>query len=245
MKTPIQLAACLVLITYFSCTKSPDLPIPLGQHLLSSFEVTVLERVPDHAIIAWTESSNVGNSDTVKYKIFLNNNLIDSNLVTRRDTLKGLSGTKEYNGKVLAYTSSGDTISAPFFLEKIDGMVVFGSADDAMFRANNLFSGTLLFKTPTYSNGQYSTPVFSAPVISNDTAFISNNQSTQYSLESFNLNTGKMIWEALPYSAGDNGFINSEITYHMGKLYASTRDGVISMNASNGQILWKNTSNVF
>ena len=243
MRTPLLLAACIVLTIYCSCTKSPDSPVLPVQHLLTSFEVTVVERVPDHAVITWSESSNLAGSDSIKYKIILNDSLIDSNLINRKYMLKDLSGDKEYNGKVLAYTASGDTVSAPFFLEKVDGMVVFGNYDGDVLQGNNLFSGTLLFKFLAGSPGH--SYDYSAPVISNDTAFISNNESTQYGLEAFNLKTGETLWNALPYSAGDNTFINSEITYDAGKLYASTRDGVICINASNGQTLWKNTTHVF
>ncbi len=243
MRTPLLLAGCIVLTIYCSCTKSPDSPVLPPQHLLTSFEVTVVERVPDHAVITWSESLNVATSDSIKYKIFLNDSLIDSNLLNRKDILKDLSGTKEYNGKVLAYTASGDTVSAPFFLEKVDGMVFFGNYDADVFQENNLFTGKLLFKIAAGSSGN--SLGYSAPVISNDTAFISNNESTGYGLEAFNLNTGELIWNALPYSAGYNTFINSEITYYAGKLYASTRDGVISIDASNGQTVWKNTAHVF
>ena len=134
MRAPLLLAASIVLTTYCSCTKSPDSPVLPKQHLLTSFEVTVVERVPDHAVITWSESLNVATSDSIKYKIFLNDSLIDSNLINRKDILKELSGTKEYNGKVFAYTASGDTVSAQFFLEKVDGIIVFGNYDADVFQ---------------------------------------------------------------------------------------------------------------
>src|SRR5665213_831464 len=173
MRIPLLLAGCIFLTIYCSCTKSPDSPVLPQHHLLTSFEVTVVERVPDHAVITWSESLNVATSDSIKYKIFLYDSLIDSNLINRKDILKDLSGTKEYNGKVLAYTASGDTVSAPFFLEKVDGMVFFGNYDADVFQENNLFTGKLLFKIAAGSSGN--SLGYSAPVISNDTAFISNN----------------------------------------------------------------------
>ena len=45
------------------------------------------------------------------------------------DTLHHLNADSVYNGRVFAYTKSGDTASAPFLLEKINGYIVFGDND--------------------------------------------------------------------------------------------------------------------
>ena len=99
----------------FSCTKpnDPSNP-PQGISILSPFRVTVLDRTVSQASIIWTESLNLGSYDTVKYKVVINNRVVDSNLTRRYDTLRNLSGDTAYAGVVWAYTKSGDTSSATF-----------------------------------------------------------------------------------------------------------------------------------
>lgn len=239
-------ALCLLLVTLYSCNKPDDIspdPIPGG---LLPFTARVVERVPVSAIIEWTESVNVG-SESAKYKVYLENALVHSGLLQLKDTLYGLSGSVQYNGRVVAYTLSGDSAVATFILEKTDGFILFGREDlltsNNVIHSLNINTGSLLWKAPWGTSGSFSVPGWTAPTISNDTVFISNYQSSQQSLQAFNLNSGANIWKVLPYSGGWNTFITSDITYYQGKLYATARNGVVCINAATGQIIWR-TANI-
>lgn len=97
-----------------SCSKQDDrVPTP-APGALGSFSVTVSSRLPASVQLQWSVSVNANNTDTVKYKVEWQGNVIASDLTTRSYTVTGIQPTTNYTGRILAYTSSGDTASAPF-----------------------------------------------------------------------------------------------------------------------------------
>lgn len=229
---------CFASLGFISCKKSENTNSPAGGggtvNNLSSFTVSVLERGAQYANISWTESINLTGPDTVKYKLFLNNRLIASNLINRTYHFTNLSGDTAYNGKVFAYTNSGDTISASFNLEKVQGVIAFNS--DNNFEVYNIYSGTRLWSRAWYIYGYTD----GSPTIIGDTIFFSNaSLSTGNTLYAYSIKTGQQIWGALPaygiYSSLSNA---TNPVYSNGKIIVSTSYGVIAINSGNGQILW-------
>ena len=227
------IAAALFILFFFSaCTKPGTDGVPGG---LTAFEVRVLQRVPVSAIIEWdgVVNLNMSNSDTVKYKIYLNNRLVDSNLLRRRDTLTGLSGDTLYNGKVIAYTRA-DTVSAPFVLHKINELIVFNSED--LFEVYNAYAGVRLWNKPwhiyTYSDG--------APTISHDTVFFSNsNLAGTNTVYAAHLKTGVPIWSAVPPVPGDVSLARGTgPVYNKGQIIVTGTKDIRALNSVNGQTLW-------
>lgn len=97
-----------------SCSKQDDrVPTP-APGALGSFSVTVSSRLPASVQLQWSVSVNANNTDTVKYKVEWQGNVIASDLTTRTYTVTGLQPATSYAGRILAYTSSGDTASASF-----------------------------------------------------------------------------------------------------------------------------------
>jgi hypothetical protein len=68
--------------------------------------------------------------------------LIHTDLLRLNDTLLNLSADSAYTGLVLAYTSNTDTISAGFYLDKLDGYILFG------MERPHLQSGEYFYREP-------------------------------------------------------------------------------------------------
>ena len=223
----------IVLFSIFSCQKT-DSNTGNSNHSLTPFTVTVLKRIPTTGIINWTESMNYYNSDTVKYKVFLNNRLFDSNLVRTKDTLIGLSGDTLYYGKVIAYTKTGDTASAPFVLDKIQEYIAFNSENN--FEVFNLSSGVRMWSKSWNIYSYYD----GSPTIVGDTIFFSNNQlSIGNTLFANNIKTGQNIWSAIPYGGANTTLVErTNPVYDNGKIFVSAQYGLTSINANTGQVLW-------
>ena len=91
----------------FERTPEPD------DNLLGNFIVTVSNRTATGVNLQWTNATNNNNSDTVKYKVVLESNQLATNLTINNFTISAITGIA-YNGRVYAYTNSGDTSSAAF-----------------------------------------------------------------------------------------------------------------------------------
>lgn len=226
--------SALVLFSIMSCTKNNDIDNTITQIGLTPFIVTVVERIPQRGIISWTQSTNLGNADTINYKVFINGRMADSNLLKTKDTLYNLSGDTMYVGKVIAYNKRGDTISAPFVFDKVQEFIAFNS--EKYFEMYNLSSGirmwNKIWNIYTYEDG--------SPTIVNDTIYFSNkNLSIGNTLFSYNFKTGKQIWSAIPYTG-----INSNLAeytnpvYSNNKIVVATQYGIVALNAKTGQTLW-------
>lgn len=230
---------CIAAISFIACTK----PGGNSSGHLESFTVEVKERIPNRAIIDWTEVHDIINGEVVRYTVFLGNVIIDSNLLQTEDTLYNLSGDVEYTGTVLAFTQNGDTVSAHFTLPKISGYLLFGTNYNSI-RAVDPFTGASFWENPLTSVNGGGTPAWYTPVISHDTVFIHNRFSVDQSLFALNLRTGQLIWSALPYSAGFNTLLSSDITYNGGILYGTSETGLKAIDAKNGQLLWNVTGSL-
>lgn len=217
--------------TLFFCacqkTDSPDENNRIGA--LTPFSVSVLNRTPPMAIINWTDAVDLVNGNPVRYKIYLNNTLVDSNLTRTRDTLTGLSGDIQYSGKVLAYTAQGDTASATFILEKVQAYIAYNSS--SVFQVNDLYSGTRLWSKTWPSSSFYD----GSPTIVGDTVYFSNNNlgSIYDNLYAANLKTGAPIWSGkYLLEPNTNPVVDND------KLFVSTFQGLVSLNRHTGSLNW-------
>jgi outer membrane protein assembly factor BamB len=229
IKQHLSLFICVITVMLFSCDKN-DVTGTLGGQL-TPFSVKVVERIPNKAIIEWTESVNIiSSTDTVKYSVFINGRMVNTALVRLKDTIKNLSGDTVYNGKVLAYTKNGDTISAPFVLEKSNGYVFIN--DGINLKAIDFFSGSAIYTKAGFGG---------LLTMSNDTIFSAINGGG--GLSALKVKTGEVIWNQ-SYPSLDG--LTTSVTYHKGKLYGIFNNGAVqtwgyslkAINSSNGQILW-------
>jgi outer membrane protein assembly factor BamB len=213
----------------YSCQKTESDSENTTNGSLTPFSVTVLIRTAPMAIISWTDAVDLINGNPVRYKIFLNNTLIDSNLNRTRDTLTGLSGETIYYGRVLAYTAQGDTASAPFLLEKVQEYIAFDSENH--FEEYNLSSGTRAWSKPW---NVYSADDGSSTIVG-DTIYFSNNQlaSVFDQVYAANLKTGAPIWSAnYPLVEKTNPVVDND------KIFISSWQGLVSLNRHTGQVNW-------
>src|SRR5687768_15932955 len=103
-------------IVFLSCSKDETATTRLAG--ITPFTVSVDQRMAVSATISWTEANSL-DGDSLKYKVYINNRLIASALITRSSEITGISPDTLYEGKVVAYNAAGDTISAPFILNKV------------------------------------------------------------------------------------------------------------------------------
>lgn len=229
----LLLSACAfcLLFTFSSCKKNQETH---ELHGLSDFTVTVIKRIPEQGIISWSVPMNIYNSDTIKYKVFLEDKIIDSNLVKTLYTLNNLSGDTLYHGKVIAYTKNGDTVSAPFVLEKVHGYIAFNSENH--FEVYNLYSGKRIWNL----NWDIYMYVDGSPTIIGDTVFFSNSSlSIGNTLKAYNLKTGQPIWNTLPANGKYLSLCpGTSPVYSNGKIIVATRYGIIALRSATGEILW-------
>ena len=229
-------AAILAYLFLVSCSRDPLITtnpasnpnqprrLPLGP-----FSVTVVDRAPATAIIVWDEVVNLNDNDTVKYKIKLNNKIVDSNLIRLTDTIRNLSQDTAYTGRVYAYTKSGDTVSAPFFLEQLAGFIFFGD-DDYTIQCYNIYSGNRVWRTQSIASSRF----YGMPTIANGVLYINGSQSGTWA---FDAKMGAKIWNATFSSRYPNGSSVNPV-YVNGKLYTVMPGGIYSLNSSNGSVVW-------
>ncbi|HET6993744.1 MAG TPA: PQQ-binding-like beta-propeller repeat protein [Chitinophagaceae bacterium] len=236
-----QLLLFILLLIIGCSVPHDDLPGPgeNNHHALSSFTVSVVDRSAHSAVIEWTESINPYNSDTVKYNISLNSQLVRQNRIQRRDTLYNLSSTTAYDGRVLAFTRSGDTMSAPFYLEKLEGMVVFGEDEPgSRIQCYSLYDYVRVWQSPDFAPEFFDGGV---PIIQNDTVFINSQHSGVLAL---NFSTGQKIWaETSPVYALNS--TNTSPIYKNGKIYSTIEYGFHAINSSNGQLIWSYSTTAY
>lgn len=213
------------LCLFISCSKNTETTKNITNQLFP-FSITVYERIPNRAIINWTPSL-ASNADTAKYKVYINNKIVDSNLTKTYDTLKNLLADSIYFGKVVAYTKVGDTISASFYLDKCNAFIYLAT--------NSKLTSFNAYPSLNLNTIFWSKPIgdMYAPVISHDTLFLSTNTSGSYNLSAYNANTGNQIW-----IRPNDVLFTGPPTYNNGRLYARTDQGITAFSALNGQILW-------
>lgn len=234
MRNFILLALFFLLFLFgASCKKDPSPSNPGLNSFLTDFTVTVDKRTPETAIIHWTKSSDIINDSVVKYKIYLNDALIHKDIIALKDTLVGLSGDTAYNGKVVAYSASGDSVTAEFYLEKLNGYVLMGLQGE--FLVLNFFTGSPLYHIPMREANYWE---WSGVTVSHDTAFFANSNLTQNAFFAYNYKTSKQLWAAASYVNGGD-IPRSTPTYYQGKLFVVNNAGISVYNAATGQVLWK------
>lgn len=238
----------IVLLTGSACTKS-DSTISNGNgnanNNLKNFSVKVIDRTPTGAVIQWDSCINKLNSELPKYRVLLSGRTIKSNIVQLTDTLKGLSKDSVYNGKVVAYISTGDTVFAEFTLSTYQGIIYAKSSIRDPFQTRvytlgkfNAYPDLNVVTQPTYWRTAWSylnnVSPFDDLVHSNDTIF----SIIDGQIVAANASNGGKIWQ----TSFNQNFL-SNINYYQGKLYACTSLGLTAFNAANGNVLWSYASN--
>lgn len=234
---------CLFLfisIAFLSCSKDENTTTRVAG--ITPFTVTVDQRMAVSATISWTEANSL-DGDSLRYKVYINNRLTDSSLIIRNSVITGISPDTLYLGKVVAYNINGDTISAPFILNKVKEYAGFNSGDE--FVMYNLVSGLKMW-SKRWSGG--STYESGPPTISNDTIFFSNpniSAGNGNTLLAYNIKTGTQIWGSLQGSLTSHIQHKTSATYESGKLYISLADGITCINSNTGQRLWTYAHSLF
>ena len=216
------------IVLFFSCSPDRNFPPLSTPRALTPFTVTVISRASTVAVIEWSQSMNFYNSDSVKYDVILQGTTLKSGIVKRTDTIVGLIADSQYVGSILAHTSTGDTASAPFILNRLKGYIYYKP-----------FNGNPFICTDPFNNNQtvwYSYAMgpdrLAIPIIQHDTIFV--NSSSQ-GVTAFNAKTGSEYWHQ-PLSAPLFG--RTHPLYFNGKIFVTKNTAAYALNCSNGQILW-------
>ena len=118
LKLNFNLFVVFFAVLFFSCKKNDSINnIVPPPNNLGAFSATVSNRMATTATVTWNSSLNTNNADTVKYKVYINNNIVANNLLTQSFNITNLIAASAYQGRVLAYTNSGDTASASFRID--------------------------------------------------------------------------------------------------------------------------------
>jgi len=118
LKLNFNLFVVFFAVLFFSCKKNDSINnIVPPPNNLGAFSATVSNRMATTATVTWNASVNTNNADTVKYKVYINNNIVATNLLTQSFNITNLIAATAYQGRVLAYTNSGDTASASFRID--------------------------------------------------------------------------------------------------------------------------------
>jgi len=118
LKLNFNLFVVFFAVLFFSCKKNDSINnIVPPPNNLGVFSATVSNRMATTATVTWNASVNTNNADTVKYKVYINNNIVATNLLTQSFNITNLIAASAYQGRVLAYTNSGDTASASFSID--------------------------------------------------------------------------------------------------------------------------------
>jgi hypothetical protein len=239
MNRVLAALSCCILLFALSCTKTDS---PDGQRgSLQPFNVSVLERNSASAVIQWDSCINTINNEVPKYRVILRDRVIHSNLSVLADSLIGLHKDTVYNGKVVAYISTGDTVFSSFTISTYDGVVyaaTYSSGSNTgrlgcfnTYSTPGVYPPSSIWRVniPYNSTSSY----VSTFTISNDTLFT----IAGTRLIAVNARNGSIIWQA---STSLN--LLSPATYYNGRLYACTNLGLVAINSANGQTIWTYSS---
>lgn len=233
MKLMVGCFFIIISIIICGCNRDGNI-LHSGGRPLTSFTVKVTDRSATQAIIEWTEVLDIYNSDTVKYNVYLDSQKISSNLLRLNDTIKNISSLTSYSGHVLAFTKSGDTVSASFKIEKLDGVIVFGESADFL-SCYSLYTEDRVWR----SESLQAKSIQGIPVVNGDTIFCGITQSEPLA---FSLKTGKRIWN--PNSGGSTySSDGGNLVYKEGRLFIKKSDGLVAHNSRDGKIIWNYTAN--
>lgn len=194
---------------------------------MTNFTVSVDERQGHFAIINWTQSIDLYRSDSIKYDIVLNGRTVKQGLTQLRDTLRNLVSDSFYSGLVIARSSSGDSLSAPFELKKLKGFLYLIKDDRALY-CLELYSHQLIWKYPATTGADFN----GIPLVSNNIVYVPVRGGY---LQALNALTGEPIWRtAMDYIADD---LSAPILKN-GKVIVGTNNGTYALNATTGAIEW-------
>lgn len=142
----------LLIILFFSCKKSPSdegVITPPTNNAPGNFKIQIVSTSWDSAKVSWTQSIDPDN-DSVRYKVYLNDSLWNSNYMGLQYTFKKLQETKLYTVRVVAYdtknkeTSDTTSFTTPKywikFFKKIEYGVINGYSSQRtgkMIKSNN------------------------------------------------------------------------------------------------------------
>jgi sugar lactone lactonase YvrE len=113
--TTILMFTFMLTLTFYACKKSANLTPDLSGNRLGSFDVLVTERTASSVSLKWRRATNNNNADSVKYKVYLNDIQVATALTDTAYVMNNIT-SDYYIGKLVAYTSSGDTSSASFII---------------------------------------------------------------------------------------------------------------------------------
>lgn len=234
MKLYLSLGVYFIFFCLLACTKSKnenDDQNAGKSDNLTQFVVKVLERTPETALIQWDSSFNKLNTEQVKYRVILENNIVEDKLTRLKDTIFNLQKNKTYTGKVVAYLSNGDSTFSGFNLSTYEGFLYAYTNDGFGLSRFGCFNAYPVSNTPVQpSIWRYNTGAVRTPTLSNDTMFL----VADNKLQAVNAITGSNIWQG----PANISFITTA-TYAGGKLYACAGTGeLVCLNSSNGQVLW-------
>lgn len=229
------IAILFCLICVLSCQKDGGNDVnPIDneiKHELSPFSVSLIERRYKHAVIQWTSSLSSNVNDSVRYKIVLDGQVVDSNLTRTTDSLSGMLYNRPYQGTVIAYTSSGLTKSSAFVLESLEGSLYVSNSYENSLGSYNIFNDGVN-NPKIWQNNNLDRHNETTPTISNDTIFFASGSGTDGTIAAYNTVNGSKYWSVKP----DYSYLN--LTYSQGNLYTATGSGAVSINSRNGKQNW-------
>ena len=234
LKSLFNLLLVVSVFLVSSCNKNNSVnnSVP-SSNVLGVFSATVNNRLVTNATVSWSPSVNSNNADTVKYKIYINNNIIAVDLLTLNFNIANLIADTTYQGRVLAYTNSGDTASASFFIDRYNAPVPTYNYVNGFYRVTET--------TKILSNGQTSNYVFAAQaILTNDSTiqFVQSRRNPRtwwtadFSTQIYPLMNDSLIGGGIT----PRGRILNPNTIRMSYLYGST----VVYNVSQ---LWEKLSN--
>jgi outer membrane protein assembly factor BamB len=233
MNRIVVVLKCCVFFLLASCSKDESTNTTGS---LQSFNVTVVERTSISAVIQWDSCVNTINNEIPKYRVILRDRVVHNNLSKLTDSLISLNKDTVYNGKVVAYISTGDTTFASFTISTYQGVVyaaTYSTSNSSVSRLGCFNSYPILGVQPQPSIWRNNTPQVSSLTFSNDTLFaIMGNRLT-----AVNAKTGSTLWQTTT-----NLNYSTMATYNNGRLYACTNLGLTAFNSSSGQVVWTYSS---
>jgi outer membrane protein assembly factor BamB len=130
---------------------------------------------------------------------------------------------------VYAYTRSGDTVSAPFLLEKLNAFAYFGGGNRVY--CYNLISATMVWQSQAAPIGDFT----GIPTIVNGVLYENGTESGTWA---FNAQTGEKIWNTTFPNDYYRGSSSSPL-YVNNILYTIVASGIYALNGSNGTVIWR------
>lgn len=233
----LSIACIFTSLLFTMCKKRDDLNAGSGtvSGSFSSFSMGNIIRGSDSAVITWSPSTFSVSSQAVKYKVRLDNGVVEYLDTVRQCVLRNLSHTTSYNGSVIAYVANGDSSATSFSLKQYNGFLIIGRTDvtqnQNVVEAYDVFSGDRLWRTKV---SDYFQTVFTEPEISNDTVFINANQKSQNLFFALSLKTGQLYYSSITGNSNTLG----QLTYSEGRIFSVYNTTLIAINTKNGAVIW-------